>query len=54
MTNTKIGKATFIRPQGQALFRCQECGRGFRTTAAAQRAVDEGCPGCGGSDVDMA
>lgn len=51
---TKISKAQFVAPKGQALFRCQECGRGFRTVTAAERATNEGCPGCGGSDIDMA
>ncbi len=36
-----------------AAFYCQECGRAFRTVAGAQRAMDEGCPKCGGSDVDV-
>jgi predicted nucleic acid-binding Zn-ribbon protein len=35
------------------MFRCLECGKKFRTTAAAQRAVDQGCSGCGGSDIDL-
>jgi predicted nucleic acid-binding Zn-ribbon protein len=34
-------------------FKCQECGRRFRTVAAAERAVDKGCPGCGGVDIDV-
>ncbi len=34
---------------------CQECGRGFKTAKAAQKASfsDSGCPGCGGSDIDV-
>jgi predicted nucleic acid-binding Zn-ribbon protein len=35
------------------MFKCQECGKKFRTTAAAQRAVNNGCSGCGGSDIDL-
>lgn len=35
------------------MFACQECGRKFKTTKAAERAVDKGCPGCGGSDIDV-
>jgi predicted nucleic acid-binding Zn-ribbon protein len=31
---------------------CQECGRAFKTTKAAERALSEGCPKCGGCDVD--
>jgi len=36
------------------MFKCQECGRKFRSVKAAERAVWNGCPGCGGSDIDMA
>jgi predicted nucleic acid-binding Zn-ribbon protein len=35
------------------MWRCQECGRRFKTTRAAERAVEEGCPGCGGTDIDL-
>ena len=35
-------------------FQCYECGRKFRTVSAAERAVTFGCPGCGGSDIDLA
>lgn len=33
---------------------CQECGRRM-TTKAAERAAfgPKGCPGCGGSDIDL-
>ena len=34
--------------------KCMECGRKFATVKAAERAVSQGCPGCGGSDVDIA
>ena len=35
-------------------WRCQECGKKFKSAGAAQRAAfgDNGCPKCGGSDVD--
>ncbi len=36
------------------MFQCQECGRKFRTTKAAGRAANNGCPGCGGVDIDLA
>lgn len=38
------------------MWKCMECGRKFRTAKAAQRAAfgDRGCPGCGGSDIDLA
>lgn len=35
-----------------ALFECLECGRKFATVRAARRAVDQGCPRCGGTDID--
>lgn len=35
------------------MFKCQECGRKFRTERAASRAVNNGCPGCGSSDIDV-
>ena len=36
-------------------WRCQECGRKFKTARAAERASfsDRGCPKCGGSDIDF-
>jgi len=30
-----------------------ECGRKFRTAKAAEKAARDGCPGCGGVDVDI-
>lgn len=35
------------------MFRCQECGKRFKSTAAAERAANVGCPKCGGVDVDL-
>jgi predicted nucleic acid-binding Zn-ribbon protein len=35
------------------MFQCQECGRKFRTSKAAQKAANNGCPGCGGVDIHM-
>lgn len=36
-------------------FFCQECGHKFKTVRAAEKASfsDRGCPGCGGSDIDI-
>jgi predicted nucleic acid-binding Zn-ribbon protein len=36
-------------------FYCQECGHGFRTVKAAEKASfgESGCPKCGGSDIDL-
>ena len=36
-----------------AVFVCQECGKKFRTVGAAELASNEGCPGCGGVDIDV-
>lgn len=37
------------------MFKCMECGRKFRTTRAAEKAAfgNDGCPRCGGSDIDL-
>jgi predicted nucleic acid-binding Zn-ribbon protein len=35
------------------MWKCLECGRKFRTTNAAERAANNGCPGCGGVDIDL-
>lgn len=35
------------------MYKCQECGRKFRTTQSADRASMSGCPGCGGVDIDL-
>ena len=35
------------------MWTCLECGRGFMTAKAAERAANKGCPGCGGVDVDF-
>jgi len=34
-------------------YKCQECGRKFKTTKAAERASKNGCPKCGGVDIDL-
>jgi predicted nucleic acid-binding Zn-ribbon protein len=34
-------------------FKCQECGKKFKTVAAAERASYHGCPKCGGTDIDL-
>ena len=41
--------------KNRPLFACMECGKKFYTTRAAERASfgDDGCPGCGGSDIDV-
>lgn len=35
------------------MWKCQECARTFRTVNAAQKASLNGCPGCGGVDIDL-
>lgn len=34
-------------------FYCQECGKKFRTVAAAMRAQSVGCPKCNSGDIDL-
>lgn len=34
-------------------FKCQECGRKFKTAKSAERASMDGCPKCGGVDIDL-
>jgi len=34
-------------------FQCLECGRKL-TTLGAAKAMNDGCPGCGGVDIDLA
>ena len=38
----------------KAEFECLECGKKFKTVAAAEKASLNGCPKCGGSDIDIA
>ncbi len=66
-TSGRVGKVTGYTPEGKykiqwlidldksAVFKCQECGHKFKSVAAAERATfgDEGCPGCGGTDIDL-
>jgi len=35
------------------MFACMECGRKFKSVRAAEKAANDGCPGCGGVDVDI-
>ncbi len=35
------------------MFRCLECGRKFKTVEAAENAANDGCPNCGGVDIDL-
>lgn len=35
------------------MFACLECGRKFKTMKAAEKAANDGCPKCGGVDIDL-
>ena len=35
-------------------FECMECGRKFRSIKSAEKASMDGCPKCGGVDIDLA
>lgn len=39
--------------KGCGSFRCQECGKKYRTVASIQNAMRNGCTKCGGSDIDV-
>jgi predicted nucleic acid-binding Zn-ribbon protein len=34
-------------------FQCRECGKKFKTAQAAENASYNGCPKCGGCDIDV-
>jgi len=52
---THFDEARKPKPKKKKPFaKCMECGRGFASVRAAERAMSVGCPGCGGSDIDMA
>ena len=65
MTNEKINvtpikaKINALAASGKNVFEnlltwaCQECGKKFRSVAAAERASRNGCPKCGGCDIDI-
>ena len=42
-----------IEPADALGYKCQECGRKFRTAGAARSASRRGCPKCGGCDIDL-
>ena len=52
---TKANRSTIIAlaKTKTSGFKCMECGKKFRTVKAAERASFNGCPGCGGLDVDL-
>lgn len=35
------------------MFKCYECGKKFITVKAAEKASHDGCPKCGGVDIDV-
>jgi len=37
----------------QPEFECMECGKKFYTVKTAERASHNGCPKCGGVDIDI-
>jgi len=49
-TKTKRAK----KRQRGADFECLECGKKFRSVSAAERAANNGCPKCGGVDIEIA
>jgi len=39
--------------RGFVMYECKECGKVFKTTKAAEKASHNGCPKCGGVDIDL-
>ena len=35
------------------MFVCLECGKKFKSVKAAEKAANDGCPKCGGVDIDV-
>lgn len=35
------------------IWTCLECGKKFKSVKAAEKATSEGCPKCGGVDIDL-
>jgi DNA-directed RNA polymerase subunit RPC12/RpoP len=52
-TTTTTAAPKKVRRKVSKPFKCQECGRKLSLTQA-EKAMSVGCPGCGGSDVDLA
>jgi len=42
-----------MRTKKSSGYKCLECGHVFKTVAGAMRASSEGCPKCGGVDIDL-
>jgi DNA-directed RNA polymerase subunit RPC12/RpoP len=51
-TDTQKPAAKPAKPKTSG-FSCMECGRKFKTLAGAEKAQSQGCPKCGGCDVDL-
>lgn len=55
-TRAELEKKYGLAPKstgGSLGYKCLECGKKFKTVKAAQAAVNNGCPKCGGSDIDI-
>lgn len=48
----KPSKSKYV-PLHALTFACMECGKKFKTAKAAERASYNGCPKCGGCDIDI-
>jgi transcription elongation factor Elf1 len=53
MTDEQKRNVDRILKRFEQSFECMECGRKFRTLKAAERAYTNGCPKCGGTDIDI-
>jgi DNA-directed RNA polymerase subunit RPC12/RpoP len=50
---TKEEVQKVLRKKKKADYICLECGKKFYSTKAAERASWNGCPNCGGVDIDL-
>ncbi len=53
LQNQNMDRDRADKPKRRPLFACQECGKKFYSVGAATRASFNGCPKCGGVDVDI-
>jgi predicted RNA-binding Zn-ribbon protein involved in translation (DUF1610 family) len=51
-SQTPVRRPTMSKKR-TAKFECMECGRKFYTVLSAERASVNGCPKCGGVDIDL-
>lgn len=43
-----------VKTKRVAMFKCLACGKKFYSVKSAEKAAWDGCPKCGGVDIDLA